>query len=298
MKKMFFMFTVCCLLFGLSACAKKKEVSDEKSLSAHFQERAEGRVLANINGSIITLEEFERKVKILPKNSAALLGYDVHTLQGKKKFLDDLVSRELLVQKAYKKGFDKKEDVILRLENLEDLKKQILITELIEEMKKGITVLSGEIEDFYNKYKAGFIEPEKIKARQIIVKNEKEAKQILMQLLQGANFAMLARERSIGPNASKGGDLGFFSRGEMPKEFDDTVFNLQKGDISGIIKLSDGYHIVRLIDRKQAEQKPLKEVRDEIKQGLQKEKEAKQLESLLKELKESAEIKINEKILR
>ncbi len=302
MKKIFLLFAICYLLFAVSACGKREEGSG-RYLSPSIQKKAEGTILADINGSIITLEEFKRKVKILPENSSALLGYDLNTLEGKRRFLDDLISRELLVQETQRRGLDKKEDIILRLENLEDLKKQILITELIENLKRKVTVSLEEIEDFYERYKTGFVadlsvEPQKIRAKQIIVKSEKEAKQILVQLLQGANFAMLAKEKSIGPNASKGGDLGSFSRGEMPEVFDDVVFNLQKGDISGIIKLEGRYHIVKLVDKKEGRQKSLEEVRENIKEGLLKEKEAKQLESLLKGLKEKAAIRMEEELLK
>ena len=292
MKKFFLLFALCSLLFAISACAKKEEAKE-----AEQAEKAQGTILADINGSIITLEEFERKIKVLPKNSAALLGYDVNNLEGKKKFLDDLINRELLVQEAYKKGLDKKKNIVLKLENLEDLKKQILITELVKDLKRKTTVSSEEIEDFYEKYKTGFTEPLKVRARQIIVKSEKEAKQILVQLLQGADFVMLAKEKSIGPNAAKGGDLGFFSRGEMPEVFDNIVFNLQKGDISGIIKLKSGYHIVQLLDKREGREKSLEEVREKIREGLRREKEAKQLEGLLKDLKEKAAIEINQELL-
>ena len=295
-KKICFLFSVFCFLLIISACERKKETF-VKTLSPAIK-KAEGTILADINGSIITLEEFKRKVKILPENSATLLGYDVGNLEGKRKFLDDLISRELLVQEAHRRGISKKEDVILRLDNLEDLKKQILITELIENLKRKVTVSPEETENFYEKYKTGFVEPQKIRARQIIVKSEKEAKQILVQLLQGANFAMLAKEKSIGPNASKGGDLGSFSRGEMPEVFDDVVFNLQKGDISGIIKLEGEFHIVQLVDKKEGSRKSLEEVRENIKAGLLREKEAKQLEGLLKSLKEKAEIRVEEELLR
>ncbi|OQX54136.1 MAG: hypothetical protein B5M48_01565 [Candidatus Omnitrophica bacterium 4484_213] len=290
--KRFFLLSIICLLLAVSACAK------EESKKIEQFKKAGGTILADINGSIITLEEFERKIKVLPKNSAALLGYDVNNLEGKKKFLDDLINRELLVQEAYKKGLDKKENIVLKLENLEDLRKQILITELVEDLKGKITVSSEEIEDFYEKYKAGFTESPKVRARQIIVKSQKEAKQILVQLLQGADFAMLAKEKSIGPNAAKGGDLGFFSRGEMPEAFDNVVFNLQKGDISGIIKLKSGYHIVQLLDKKEEKDRSLEEVREKIKEGLLREKEAKQLEGLLKDLKEKAAIRVEEELLR
>ncbi|MCK4859186.1 MAG: peptidyl-prolyl cis-trans isomerase [Candidatus Omnitrophica bacterium] len=314
MKRFFSLFTICCLLVTIFACGNKEETISKEPLpknSVSKNEKKETatktsrdmvaskrRVIAKINEDIITLKEFKNKIEILPENSDALLGYDTNTLEGKKRFLEDLISRELLVQEAEKRGINKKKDIVAKLGNLEDLKKQILIAELVKDLKIKISISDEEISDFYNRYKENFVQSEKIRARQIIVKDGKKAKQILVQLLQGANFAMLAKEKSIGPNAGKGGDLGFFSRGEMPKPFDDVVFNLKKGDTSGIIAISDGYHIARLTERKKAKQKDIKEVTEEIKRRLSGEKEARQLQDLLEKLKEKGKIEVNEEFLK
>ncbi|RKY39305.1 MAG: hypothetical protein DRP75_02525 [Candidatus Omnitrophota bacterium] len=276
------------LLFG---CANKK--GGEKARG----KKGEGKILAQVNAGIITLEEFKRKIKILPENATAILGYDVDTLEGEKRFLDDLISRELLVQEAYRRGLDKQEDVQMRLDNLEDLRKQILVNKLIEDLREEISVSEQEIKEYYDTHKKAFTEPEKIRAREIVLRSEKEAKQVLIQLLQGANFQMLAKEKSIAPNASRGGDMGFFARGRMPKAFDEVVFNLKKGQMSGIIALKDGYHIVKVIDKVPSKQKPLEKVKEEIRERLEREKEAKKLQSLLASLREKADIKINEELL-
>lgn len=88
------------------------------------------------------------------------------------------------------------------------------------------------------------------RARHIVLKTESEANAILKELKQGHDFAELAKEKSIGPSAKHGGDLGYFGRGNMIPEFENVVFNMQKGSISEPLKTAYGYHIIKLEDVK------------------------------------------------
>ncbi|MFH1097941.1 MAG: peptidylprolyl isomerase [Candidatus Desantisbacteria bacterium] len=95
------------------------------------------------------------------------------------------------------------------------------------------------------------IEIEKIDVRHILVKTEEEANALLKQIKEGADFATLAGKHSTCPSRAKGGDLGFFERGQMVKEFDETAFNLTKENpLSGVVKTQFGYHIIQLVEKK------------------------------------------------
>ncbi|MCE7741514.1 MAG: peptidylprolyl isomerase [Candidatus Heimdallarchaeota archaeon] len=85
----------------------------------------------------------------------------------------------------------------------------------------------------------------KVKASHILVKKRSQAVAILEELHGGANFAELAKKHSTCPSAKKGGDLGFFTRGQMVKAFEKTAFSLGKGEISGLVKTEFGYHIIK-----------------------------------------------------
>ncbi|MBN2012726.1 peptidylprolyl isomerase [candidate division KSB1 bacterium] len=87
-----------------------------------------------------------------------------------------------------------------------------------------------------------------IHALHILVKTEPEAKEIKQLLASGKNFAELAKERSIGPNAERGGDLGQIEKGDLLPELDAALRKLQNGEVSGIIKTDLGYHILKRID--------------------------------------------------
>ena len=90
--------------------------------------------------------------------------------------------------------------------------------------------------------------PNKIHCAHILVKSETEAKSVLERLKKGEKFANIAKETSLCPSRKRGGDLGFFSRGKMVREFEAAAFDLQRGQISPIVKTKFGYHIIRRLE--------------------------------------------------
>lgn len=88
----------------------------------------------------------------------------------------------------------------------------------------------------------------KVHCAHILVKTEKEAKNILERIRKGDKFANIAKEVSLCPSKKRGGDLGTFSRGQMVKEFETAAFSLLKGEISPVIKTKFGYHIIKSLE--------------------------------------------------
>ena len=93
---------------------------------------------------------------------------------------------------------------------------------------------------------------EQVRARHILVDNEEHAKQIKLELERNddKNFADLAREKSEGPSSEKGGDLGFFGKGDMVKPFEETVFDMEAGEVSEPVKTEFGWHLIKKVDEK------------------------------------------------
>jgi len=89
-----------------------------------------------------------------------------------------------------------------------------------------------------------------VKVSHILLKKEAEAKAVLEELKKGASFSKIAQERSLCPSKKRGGDLGFFGRGQMVKEFEKAAFTLKKGDTSEIVKTQFGYHIIKKTDER------------------------------------------------
>jgi peptidyl-prolyl cis-trans isomerase D len=139
-----------------------------------------------------------------------------------------------------------------------------------------VTIAEKEISDFYELNQESFKNPKKIKARHILLKvspDASESKQtetkekalsLLKRLKDGEDFAALAKKYSQDPAASKGGDLGYFTRGQMVKPVEELAFSLKKGELGGPVKTQFGWHIIRVDDIKDATVKTFSEVRNQI----------------------------------
>jgi len=158
---------------------------------------------------------------------------------------------------------------------------------------KGITIQLKDIEDYYENNKEKFEVPEELRVRQILVETEAEAQSIIAQLRRNKDdFHILAQQNSISPEASSGGDMGYFRQGQLPPEFEKVIFSLKEGQYSSIISSSYGYHIFLLEERRPGGQLSISEVRDDIRLKLYQEKSEAQLKEYIAKLKEVVPIKI------
>ncbi len=134
----------------------------------------------------------------------------------------------------------------------------------------------ADMEEFYRLHRDDYKQPRKVHARHILFRIpekaktpdieeiQKRAQRVLNLAREGADFAKLARKYSEGPTASKGGDLGYFTRGDMVKPFADSAFSLEKGEISDLVRTRFGLHIIKVEDIKEEAIKPLAEVREAV----------------------------------
>lgn len=139
-----------------------------------------------------------------------------------------------------------------------------------------VEISEDELTAYYEDNINMFTEEEQIKARHILfrvpsdatpeeqLKVEEKAKTVLEKAKKGDDFAELATEFSEGPTKTKGGDLGYFTRGSMVKDFEEPAFNLKKDEVSDLVKTSYGYHIIKVEDIKGKSVKNITEVRDQI----------------------------------
>ncbi|NLW16773.1 MAG: hypothetical protein GX033_03850 [Firmicutes bacterium] len=137
----------------------------------------------------------------------------------------------------------------------------LLLTRLYEQVVTGITVDESEAQAYYEEHKASFDQPEMVKVAHILVADEQEAETLLQQLQQGADFALLAKEHSLDEeSAPYGGDLQWFSRGQMEPAFEEAAFALEPGQISPIIVTSHGYHIIKAEAKEPAQERTYEQV--------------------------------------
>jgi peptidyl-prolyl cis-trans isomerase D len=171
-----------------------------------------------------------------------------------------------------------------------------------EAMRQRVTVTGQQIERSYNEKIQQYSTPEQARASHILLKTEgkddaavkKQAEDLLAQLKAGASMEELAKKHSQDEaSAAKGGDLDFFNKGQMVPEFDKAAFELPIGQLSGLVKTSYGYHIIKVTERRPASQRTLAEVRTQIEDQLKWEQAQAQAQKLAddvaKELKKPAD---------
>ena len=210
--------------------------------------------------------------------------------------LDQVISEKLLIQEAINMGLEKDNDV---LEQIKKMTEQILVQVLIErEILDKIEVNDEEALAYYEQNKDSFTEKEQVHLYNILLETEEEAQNILEQLTAGADFSEIAKEKSTGPSAAQGGDLGYVSKGTIVSEIEEVAFALEVEELSGIVKTDLGFHILKITDKKPETVKTFEEVKEEIIQTLLPTKQKEAFDNLLEELKGKVEIEINEEALK
>ncbi len=254
-----------------------------------FKTKDNGNTLVQIKGRKITLEEFQVRITEIPTYYQGFLA----THNGKIELLNGMIVEAVLIQKAKEEGLHRKEEIRMMLKNVED---RILLEAIIQELQKDrIAVSDEEIKEYLEKNEEKFASPEQVRISHILLKRKSEAKKILNELREGANFEKLARKYSIDSiTAPRGGDLGYIYRGEMIPAFEEAAFALEnRNDISPIIETPFGYHLVKLTGRKKMIKKTQEEIDNEIRTNIQNEK----LDKLMEKYRKESMVSVNYDLL-
>jgi peptidyl-prolyl cis-trans isomerase C len=190
----------------------------------------------------------------------------------------------------------------------EETRKTLAVNRLLEaKVWRNVSVSDEDVKRFYERNKEEFRHPDEIRARHILVrvpedadaatraKARARAESLLARIEAGADFATIARQDSEDPGtAARGGDLGYFARGDMVESFEQHAFALQPGKRSGVVETVYGYHIIEVTDRRQAGYRPLAEVEDRIREVLAKTEREKLRAQLIHSLRQKADIQIRD----
>jgi peptidyl-prolyl cis-trans isomerase D len=176
--------------------------------------------------------------------------------------LADYAKKVTLDDNEIKKYYQSHQDEFMRPEQL----KVSYIELAAEQLKQAIKITDDEARKYYQDHEDQYVTKAQRKVSHILVKDEKTAKAIVKQLKNGADFAELAKEKSQDTSSAKnGGVLDWFERGVMDPAFEKVAFSLKKvGDISGIVKSSFGYHILKLDGIRPAQVKPFEQVKTDV----------------------------------
>jgi hypothetical protein len=276
-------------------------------------------IVASVDERKITLKEFEDYLQQIKKLEE--LDNSPQTQNIKREYLFRYIERILLLKEAYKKGINvSEEEISADIEKIvkeypkdsppqidwesevvwkKEIGTQLMIKKLIlQEVHNKIKISIADLKKYYKTDKEDFHRQEMVRVRQIMVDTEKEANKLRKKILSGKSFIKLAKKHSQSPDREKGGDLGFFARGQMPMEFDEAAFSLRKkNQISPVFRSDYGYHIFQLVDKRQAKKLKFGEVKDKIRKILRAQREKEEFDRWFSNLKKQTKVKINEVFL-
>ena len=291
-------------LFGSSASKKIEQTPSpqapptqsqgEPSITPQASTNEKGlppNALARVGSWTLTLEDFKQKLTALKE---AAPEYDINDKESKKLVLEELVRQQLLVMDAQQSGLDSKKEIV---DAVEEFKRTLLVREAATKIVDGIAVTEQDALDYYNQNKEAFAEPSQWHIREIIVFTQNGAKDIQIELLQGADFATVAKERSKGKSATSGGDLGLLNEFPFP-QMESAVTPLNVGDISGVFKGPEGYYIVKLEEKKGGTPVDFAKAKEDIINGLTLMKQQKAILDYIAQLEQKTSVQVNEALLQ
>lgn len=259
-------------------------------------------VAASVNGDIITLSQLDNIYSRLPEQTKMavskqdileqIINEKILILEAENKginvsdkeindFIDDLILKSGMVRDEFEQRIYEQN---LSMDTVtEEIFKQLIITKLYEqEIINKINITDEEIQAYYDENQEQFKTEEQAKARHILICHQQSIScesnltqeqalqkiQNISDLVNGTNFSELAKKYSMGPSSASGGDLGFFGKGVMIKEFEDVAFDTEIGQVSDIVETSFGYHLIKVDDKKNESIEKLEEVKEDIKSFL------------------------------
>jgi len=259
---------------------------------------ATAQTLVTVNGSAITQNDVDSALMQATQGRFNQVPADKQA-EFRQQVLQQLIGKELVYGDAKKTGVLNSQEFKDEFKKVKErIKKELAIQVWQKQQLDKLKVSEQELKNYYNSNKEEFNERASVHARHILVKTEAEAKQIILELkpLSGKllkdKFIELAKEKSTGPSGPKGGDLGYFAKGQMVPAFDATVFDMKKGSITLTpVKTQFGYHIIYLEDKKAGAMKKFDEVKSFIEQRLKLEKFKEVMKTKMEALQKQAIIK-------
>ncbi|MGQ0667826.1 MAG: peptidylprolyl isomerase [Nitrospiraceae bacterium] len=244
-------------------------------------------VVALVNGRAITQVEFDARWGEL--SEATRSRYEKEG--GKRRFLDELITRELLMQEARRRGLDQNEGI---RDKAQRYKEQLILDELLKDkLQSKVELTKAELDAYYESHAQELLDPLKVQVSQMLLPNFPAARDLETQVNRGGDFAKFAQRYSIDEKTrAKGGDLGPYRRGLVVPEVDAVVHTLKPGLVSAPIKTADGYYLVMItpLDREiiQADLA----IQERLRQELLADKRRKRFEEVIADIRANATVRL------
>lgn len=256
------------------------------------------QTLVTVNGTEITQQDVDKELMAATQGRFNQVPAEKQS-EFRKQVLEQLVAMELIFGDAKSRGVletkefkDKYHEISKRIEK--EIATQVWQKQELDKIK----LTEKELKDYYDANKEEFVENPSVNARHILVKEEAEAKSIISELkaLKGDalknKFIEIAKAKSTCTSAPNGGDLGYFTEGQMVPEFNDKAFSMKAKEMtSEPVKTQFGYHVIYIEDKKAKTTKNFAEVKSFIEQRLKMEKFKSVMQAKIQELQKKAVIK-------
>ena len=286
--KLFITLPALLSIFLITACGENKDsASDSAAKNSTVAKTAveqpaqmtspQGEALATVNGKPITQQLLDSFMQETGTN----------TNINREMAINELVARELILQDALAMGIDQRSDIKSRLEAV---RREMLVRIAVREIVLKNPVTDEEVQKEYDSF-AAQSRGKEFKARHILVAEEAKAKELIVSLDGGADFAELAKSNSTGPTGKNGGDLGWFDAGQMVPPFSAALKSMEKGQYSKApVQTQFGWHVILLEDTREMEPPALDTVKPQLQQVVQQ----RHINAYLDKLKANADIKFME----
>lgn len=244
-------------------------------------------IVAMINGRSITQSEFDMRWAELSEATRARYEKE----GGKRRFLDELIMRELLMQEARKQGLDQADDI---REKTLRYREQLILDELLKDrIKTKVEVSKEELDAYLGKHANQLLANPKVQVSVMLLPNVYAAKDLKRQVEGGGNFTRFALRYSIDERSrAKGGDLGPYRKGLLEPELEALIPSLHAGVVSDPVKTDKGYYLMKVSPLEPEILQADQAIRERLRQELLAEKRRKRLDDIFAELRSGATIRL------
>jgi peptidyl-prolyl cis-trans isomerase SurA len=285
-------------------------------------------VVARVNDQIINRSDVERAQQELTREDQQNNAAPTEAAQRQKDLLRDMIDKQLLLSKGKEMGLNADAEVVRRLDEIrkqnhldsmealekaaaaqnvsfEDFKANIrdsVITQQVvrEEVGRRLQMTQGQEQAYYDAHKQDFTQPEQVRLSEILIPTAADANDAALagakakaddieaKIKAGDKFDELAKTSSGGSTAAQGGDLGLYKRGALSKVLEDQTFDLQAGQVTAPIRTRQGFVILKVTEHQAAGTPPLKDVEQQVQEGMYMQQLQPALRAYLTKLREDA----------
>ncbi|MGE5246912.1 MAG: peptidyl-prolyl cis-trans isomerase [Verrucomicrobiota bacterium] len=246
---------------------------------------AQGKTVALVDGEAITEADLRKEAEGLPPYMRPIL----ETAEGRAQFLESVITRDLLLREAFRRGVDRRQEVADRLSMA---RKSILLEALLREVAAGAPGTSDDaLRKLYaatpEKYRTG----ERVKVSHMLFRDRKRAEEMFRRAKAGEPFEELMKEVS-GHEGEAAADLGDIERGQFVKEFEEAAFAASPGSVVGPVRTTYGYHVIKVYEKKPAGIRTFEEVRPQLLAEQRENAQREAFESLIAGLRSASTVRI------